>query len=83
MGDNLPFVDVGTGRTVVALSAGHEHTCALLDNNGIKCWGRSNVGQHGLGDTVNRGDQPGQMGVNLPFVDVGTGRTVVALSAGN
>ena len=30
MGTNLPSVDLGPGRTAVAVSAGYLHTCALL-----------------------------------------------------
>ena len=39
MGDNLPFVDLGTGRTAVSLSAGEAHVCALLDNGTVKVRG--------------------------------------------
>lgn len=38
MGDNLPFVDLGTGRTAAALSAGEAHVCAVLDNDDVKVW---------------------------------------------
>ena len=82
MGDNLPYVDLGTGRTVVTLSAGAGHTCAILDNGAVKCWGYNTNGQLGLGDTLNRGDGPSEMGDNLPVVNLGTGRTAVAVSAG-
>ena len=30
MGANLPSVDFGLGRTAVAVTAGYQHTCALL-----------------------------------------------------
>ena len=30
MGDNLPAVDLGAGRTAVSVSAGIWHTCVLL-----------------------------------------------------
>ena len=30
MGANLPAVDLGDGRTAVAVSAGYTHTCAIL-----------------------------------------------------
>jgi alpha-tubulin suppressor-like RCC1 family protein len=81
MGDNLPAVDLGTGRTARALAAGVEHTCALLDDDTVKCWGYNGTGQLGLGDTNNRGDGPLEMGDNLPAVDLGTGRTAQALAA--
>ncbi len=83
MGDNLPTVDLGTGRTATAITAGGMHTCALLDNNEMKCWGGNPVGALGLGDTVHRGDDPGEMGDNLPAIDLGTDVAAVAISAGN
>ena len=39
MGDNLSIVDLGVGRTAKAIAAGDEHTCVLLDNNQVKCFG--------------------------------------------
>ncbi len=39
-------------------------------------------GQLGSGDSGDRGDQPGEMGDSLPVVDLGTGKTAKALSAG-
>jgi alpha-tubulin suppressor-like RCC1 family protein len=82
MGDALPFVDLGTGRTVLAISAGDEQTCAILDTHGVKCWGENAAGALGLGDTKNRGSGAGEMGDALPFVDLGTGRTATAIFAG-
>ena len=82
MGDNLPAVDLGTGRTAVAIRTKFNHTCAVLDNGSLKCWGWNISGQLGLGDTTDRGDAAGEMGDNLPAVDVGTGRTVVAVTTG-
>ena len=37
----------------------------------------------GLGDTLNRGDEPGEMGDNLPAVDLGTAAVPIAISAGS
>ncbi len=82
MGVNLPAVDLGPGRTATAITAGEVHTCALLDDATIKCWGANGFGQLGLGDTETRGDGPGEMGVNLPAVDLGPGRTATAITAG-
>lgn len=83
MGDNLPAVDLGAGRIAVAIRAGAAHTCALLDNGAVKCWGSNGNGELGLGDTSHRGDQPGEMGDWLPTVDFGPGRWAVELTAGS
>ncbi|GHP05212.1 hypothetical protein PPROV_000396400 [Pycnococcus provasolii] len=83
MGDNLPYVDVGTGRTVKQISISNSGTCALLDNDKVKCWGMNGYGRLGYGDTTNRGNGPNEMGDNLPYVDLGTGRTVLAVAQGN
>lgn len=82
MGDNLPAVNLGTGRTATALFVGSEHSCAVLDNGALKCWGQNTYGQLGLGDTNDRGDAPGEMGDFLPAVDLGVGRSVKSMSLG-
>jgi len=82
MGDSLPTVDLGTNRTARSLAAGADHTCAILDNGSVKCWGKNNVGQLGLGDINNRGDAANEMGDNLPSVDLGTNRTARTIVAG-
>ncbi len=74
MGDNLPVVDLGTGRTAKAIAAGSNHTCAILDNASIKCWGQMHL-DNWARDTNNRGDESSEMGDNLPAVDLGSGRT--------
>lgn len=81
MGDNLPAVDLGAGRTTTYLAVGAEHSCAILDTGAVKCWGRNDSGQLGLGDTATRGDTAGEMGNNLPAVDLG-GHRATQLSAG-
>ncbi len=82
MGGNLPTVALGAGRTAVAISAGDLHTCAVLDNAKVKCWGLNSIGQLGQGDTTSRGDGPTEMGGNLPAIDLGTGRTATAITSG-
>jgi hypothetical protein len=74
MGDALPFVDLGAGRTAVALAAGKYHTCAILDDGGVKCWGYTAlVGLPADGTGFGHGDEPGEMGDKLPELDFGPG----------
>ena len=68
MGDSLTAVDLGAGKTARAISAGDSHTCAVLDNASLKCWGKNDSGQLGLGNTSTRGDGSGEMGDNLPAI---------------
>ena len=70
MGDALPAVDLG-GLRATSISAGRYCTCALLDDRSLKCWGQNLAGNLGLGDIKRRGDDPGEMGDALPFVDLG------------
>ena len=84
MGDNLPSVLLGlpSGVRVTAIAAGDAHTCALLSNGTVKCWGSGGNGRLGSGDELSRGDEADEMGVVLPVVNVGSGRTVKAITAG-
>lgn len=82
MGALLPPISLGTGRKVTALGAGHEHTCALLDDGAVKCWGDNTYGRLGIGDDEDRGDEPSEMGDELPAVLLGTGRTAIGLGVG-
>ena len=65
----LPSIDLGTGRTATAISTGNYHTCALLDNASVKCWGYNLYGQLGIGNTTHMGDNTGEMAV-LPSIDL-------------
>ena len=83
MGTNLPAVPLGTGRTALTVSAGFNFACAILDDHSVKCWGSGSSGVLGSGNTGDRGDNGGEMGDAMPKVNLGTGRTALALSAGN
>jgi alpha-tubulin suppressor-like RCC1 family protein len=40
-------IDLGTNRTAKTITAGFRHTCAILDDNNVKCWGGNLNGQLG------------------------------------
>ena len=84
VGDNetpgsRPPVELGAGRTATAITAGENHTCAILDNGTVKCWGYATYGQLGYGNGTWIGDDetPASAGpVNLG------GQQAKAISAG-
>jgi len=49
--DRLTMTEVGldAARTAVSISSGKDHTCSILDNGELQCWGRNNFGQLGDG----------------------------------
>ena len=63
------------------ISGGGVHTCSILDNAELKCWGLNNRGQLGYDSTDDKGDEAGEM-ASLAAVNLGAGRTAVAVSAG-
>ena len=83
MGDNLPAISLGTGRSARQIAAGGSHTCALLDDDTVKCWGYNMNGELGQGHTSNVGDDADEMGNNLPAVSLGTGRSARQIAVGN
>ncbi len=74
--EDAPPVDLGTAGGVplaaTAISAGADHTCALLTSGDLKCWGLNNVGQLGQESTATLGDDRMEMGDNLPPIRLGT-----------
>ena len=79
--DTVGPVNLGPGRTAKAISAGDVHTCGVLDDGSVLCWGIGASGQLGYGNTQNVGDNelPGTVGP----VNLGPGRTARAISAGD
>ena len=71
-----PYADLGTDSqgnfyNSIALGTGSYHTCAGLADGKLKCWGRNDSGQLGLGHTNSISDQFGETGNAIPIVNVG------------
>ncbi len=86
LGDSLPVVNIGTGRTAKMIVAGSTFACAIRDDNSTVCWGSNSQHQLGRGGTNtapnNRiGDASGEMGDSLVAVSLGGG--VAQLALGN
>ena len=84
IGDDEPAsaagpVSLGTGRTAVAVSAGG-HTCAILDNGDLLCWGMNTNGQLGYGNVATVGDN--EVPSSVGAVQLGSGRSASAVSVG-
>jgi len=82
MGDYLKETLVGSGRTTLEYQGGNDHSCVILDNFNVKCFGRSNFGQLGYGDTSTRGNLANQMDDYLQVVNVGTNLNAISLHLG-
>lgn len=75
------IVNLGSGRTAQAISVNRHASCALLDDDTVKCWGFSE--QLGIGATEPTGDEPNDLGDALPPVDLGEDRTATQIALGN
>ena len=79
-GDSLAThgtVNLGTGKTAKDVFLGPGKTCAILDDDTLKCWGSNDDGLLGILKFGNVGTDPSHMGDNLPVIDFGTTAKVV------
>ena len=90
MGEDLPFVDIGESSvnpgqlpTVQEIACGfQDHTCVLIDDGDVRCWGSADKAQIGSGGTVDRGRNGAGLPMPPPNVDLGTGVKAAFLTAG-
>ncbi|HEX8819936.1 MAG TPA: fibrinogen-like YCDxxxxGGGW domain-containing protein, partial [Archangium sp.] len=77
---------VNTGGLALQVATGAEHTCALLSPGVLKCWGRNESGQLGLGHTASLSTPPGtpmNLGGTMAFqVAAGAWHTCALPSSG-
>lgn len=64
---------------MTAIAAGSAHTCALLDNDQVKCVGYGGEGALGYEATTDKGTAGGNTGNNVPAIDLGTGKSICPL----
>jgi alpha-tubulin suppressor-like RCC1 family protein len=83
----IPNITLG-GRAV-QVSAGREHTCALLDTGKVRCWGANAKGQLGYGHTRDIGDDEspasaGDVPLDEPVTQIAAGafHTCALLASG-
>lgn len=79
---DLRGIDLGSGFVSHSLCAGEAFSCALSEDGRVKCWGKNDRGQLGLGDTAPRGASPGTMGTALAAVDLGAGSAAAQVTCG-
>ena len=75
----LGYISLGADVIQMDISTISYHSCAVLVNGDLKCWGRNNAGQLGLGHTDSIGDDelPSSIGA-VPF-----GSQILQLATGN
>ena len=69
-------INVGSGRTTTSVYMGFHHTCAILDDQSVKCWGRNQDGELGVGSTTSSFDTPQTINT------LGTNRHAISLALG-
>jgi alpha-tubulin suppressor-like RCC1 family protein len=72
--NTAPAVNVkGLTSGVTAITSGIMHSCALLSNGSVKCWGANNYGQLGDGTNSNRNEPAQVSGLTSGVVSISGG----------
>jgi alpha-tubulin suppressor-like RCC1 family protein len=70
---SIPVLVTGLSNTATAIAAGFDHTCALLIDGSVQCWGDNSNGQLGDGGTTPS---------SIPVLVTGLSNTATAIAAG-
>ena len=84
MGAALPFTNLGEDFNAKKVECGRGFACALSDAGKVKCWGDARNGSLGYVPANNQtiiGTKIGQMGGNLPYLNIQTPVTQLSLGA--
>jgi alpha-tubulin suppressor-like RCC1 family protein len=90
-GETQILTNVGINAAARQISCSGSHTCAVLTNGDVRCWGRGDSGQLGYGCPANVGDgtmtcaslnDSVPLGVAADRVDTGSFHTCARLSTG-
>jgi alpha-tubulin suppressor-like RCC1 family protein len=78
----LPYTQgfVKSGTAFVQIAIGFAHTCGLVANGSVMCWGQAMYGQLGYGSTINVGNTATTKPYTAGFVQ--TGASFIWLTAG-
>ncbi len=78
-----PVSVIGLNSGVLAITLGNQYACALIENGGVKCWGRNWYGELGDGTTI---DSPIPVDVsglsNITTISAGAAHTCALTSSG-
>ena len=67
-------MDLGDDMHVISIALGYSHTCAILDNKTLKCWGGNNRGELGYSTRVDS--------LTPTVINVGDSRYAVSIALG-
>jgi alpha-tubulin suppressor-like RCC1 family protein len=84
------LTDIPIGGAATNICAGSSHTCAVLENGDLRCWGLNLGGQLGYGHTENVGDNefpsdepnPVDMGGEVRDISCASGFSCAVLAGG-
>jgi alpha-tubulin suppressor-like RCC1 family protein len=80
MGSGLMDVPLGDDD-IESVALGSEHTCVILGEGGVRCWGNGSSLRLGGAEPISFGDAPERPVSDAPLVELG-GRKAIALALG-